>query len=130
MDRSAFDLQPVINDLVDTKLDVLFVVPCTGEFMEITQQFGRLWILVTIHSLVNQHLQRLAMLTSATSNHGLDDRDMIEFVREIESLNSGGQLCDRFRVGQFMSRPLAGILWLLCVSCLFAANLNHGRPAN
>ena len=128
--RAAFDLQPIIDDLVDAKLDVLLVVPWTGEFKKILKQFGRLRILVAIHSLVNQHLQSLAMLTSATSNHGFDDRDMIEFIREIEPFDSSRQLCDRFRIGQFMSRPLAGILWLLPVCCLVAANLNHGRPAN
>jgi hypothetical protein len=55
------------------------------------------------------------MFTSATSNHGFDDRDVIEFVGQIESLYASGQLRDGFCISQLMSRPLAGILWLLCV---------------
>ena len=57
----AFNLHPVLHDLVDASLNILFVIAFRGQLQNFAKQLGRLRVLMAIHTFANQRLQSLSL---------------------------------------------------------------------
>ena len=129
--RCAFDLHPVLLDLIDASLNTLPVVLDDRQLQHLTKQISCLRILMPIHAFVNERFQSLSLCLAAACNDSFQDYDVIEFIRKCEPLHAGRQLCDRLGVGQFMRRPFSGRLWLFIAGFVACCSLtNDRRPAN